>query len=197
MGMFDYRPPALKFSGVGDRRGGRVTGVDKSQRRAYRSDGSGLGLFWQDRRPTEGAEVNPATGEPNDPVMQWVITVETGEPDQHGDTERSVYFGKQRLEEAFSLAAKAVKLRSPDDLIGWELFVTKTGTEQGKGAQPADTWSVELIPGKPGLPAPAVPSFDSAPRAEPAMAAAAPLRNHESSPVLNPRRTTGADEPPF
>lgn len=197
MGMFDYRPPALKFNGVGDRRGGRVTAVDKSQRRAYRSDGSGGLLFWQDRRPTEGAEVDPRTGEANDPVMQWVIIVETGEPDQHGETERSIYFGKQRLEEAFSVAAKAVKLRSPDDLIGWELFVTKTGSEQGKGAQPADTWAVELIPSKPGLPRPVAPSFDNGPAPEPAMAGAPPLRNHESSPVLNPRRTSIPDEPPF
>ena len=129
--------------------------------------------------------------------MQWVITVETGEPDQHGETERSLYFGKQRLEEAFSLAAKAVKLRSPDDLVGWELFVTKTGQEQGKGAQPADTWAVELIPGKPGIPRPAVAAFDNGPAQEPAMAGA-PLRNHESSPVLNKRPARPEpDEPPF
>lgn len=188
MGMFDYRPPAMKFV-EGKRQGGRVVEVQESQRRAYRSDGAGQPLFWHQGKPVEGVEVDPATGEANRPVMQTEIVVDTGIDDGKGETERTIYFGKQRMEKAFKDAARDARLRRGEDIIGWYLWVTQTGTEPGAGGVTANTWAVELVRGE--APKPALPT------AEPAMAGAPALRNHESSPVLNKRPAVPDDEPPF
>jgi hypothetical protein len=194
MGMFDYRAPSMKFPKTGVRLGGRVTDVREGHRRKYRADGSGQLEYWQDGKPVEGAATNPVTGEPNRPVTQYEITVDTGAPvNEDGETEQTIYFGKQRLEKAFKAEAKRVRLRNPDDLIGWNLWVTKTGQEVGAGGVMADTWAVELEPA--GEPV-AVAAAPAPAQVDEGLAA----RQREATQRL--ARTVGAapkvdDEPPF
>ena len=144
--MLDYRPPALKFERVGVEYGGRIVEHTESQRRAYRKDGTGDLMWWSRGKPTEGVPRDPATGEANDPVMRDEVVVDVGEDDGHGETERTIYFDKQRLVAAYKVAARAAGLRRGESDIGWGLYVTCTGTEPGKGTQDAKTWSVRLVP---------------------------------------------------
>lgn len=99
MGLFTTSIPTAKFTQIGDSVVGRIVDIGQQQRTEYLRDG-GIGepMFWSGGRPVAGAEMDPRTGQPNKPVMDHVITLETGAADENGVTERRVFVkGKAEL----------------------------------------------------------------------------------------------------
>lgn len=144
MAMFTSNPPSAKFARIGDSVEGTIVDVYRSQRYEYVRGGQGLPLYWQNRKPTAGARVNPETGQANDPVLQYVIVVDTGAPDDNGDTERRIFVKNKRMETALTAAVTLAGGRRVGGLlIGGYLRCTWTGEEQGDGPSPAKVHSFE------------------------------------------------------
>jgi hypothetical protein len=210
MPLFVTEAPSAKFPTVGTTVEGEVTDVYRAQRFEYVKNGQGLPLYWQNRKPTAGARF-AADGTPNDPVLQEVITLDTGVPDANGDTERRIFIKNKRMRTAIAAAvAAAGGRRAGGLLLGGRLSCTWVGEEEGEGGQPAKVYEFTYTPPAPGTgrtpdndvrlsersadtPAPVTPPVpDAAPEPATAYAPAerAPipgLDNHKSSPVLNPR----------
>lgn len=92
MGLFTDRAPTAKFNKIGDFCTGRIVEISKSHRTEFKRDGSiGDLMYWYNGKPTAGVAVDPQTKEPNRPVEDPVITVDTGEPDEYGNTERRIF----------------------------------------------------------------------------------------------------------
>lgn len=92
MGLFSNSVPTAKFQQIGDICSGTIVDIGKQQRTEFKKDGSiGDRMYWSGGRPTPGAEIDPRSGEPNQPVMDHVITVETGVPDENGETQRRIF----------------------------------------------------------------------------------------------------------
>ncbi|HET8726355.1 MAG TPA: hypothetical protein VFO41_02490 [Alphaproteobacteria bacterium] len=92
VGLFANRAPTAKFQQIGDSCAGTIVDIGKAQRTEFKRDGSiGDPMFWSGGRPVAGAEIDPRSGEPNQPVMDHVITVDTGVADENGDTERRIF----------------------------------------------------------------------------------------------------------
>lgn len=144
MAMFTSNPPVAKFARIGDIVEGTIVDVYRSQRYEYVRGGQGLPLYWSNKKPTPGARINPETGQANDPVLQHVITVDTGTPDDNGDTERRIFVKNKRMETALTAAVTLAGGRRVGGLlIGGYLRCTWTGEEQGDGPSPAKVHSFE------------------------------------------------------
>jgi hypothetical protein len=106
MGLFSSGVPTAKFSQPGDSCVGRIVAIGQKQRdeivydasaKAYRSTGELM--FWSGGRPTAGAATDPHTGQPNQPVLDGVVTLDTGTADENGETQKKVIVkGKAELE---------------------------------------------------------------------------------------------------
>jgi hypothetical protein len=99
VGLFTSSTPTAKFQQIGDSVVGHITHIGKQQRTEYLRDG-GIGprMYWSGGRPVAGAEVDPRSGENNEPVMDHVVTVDTGVADENGETGRRVFIkGKAEL----------------------------------------------------------------------------------------------------
>jgi hypothetical protein len=99
MGLFSNTTPTAKFQQVGDICSGTIIDISQTQRTEFLRDGSiGEPMFWSGGRPVAGAATDPRTGNPNQPVMDWVITVDTGTPDEDGIAEKRIFIkGKADL----------------------------------------------------------------------------------------------------
>jgi hypothetical protein len=103
-------------------------------------------------------------GTMREPVCQWVITLDIGIEDEHGDTERRIFIdprvGKKgtavegkRGKDAIGLALKRAKAHRVGLEIGGTLSITYTGqVRPGKGEAACNTYTAEYEPpaGGPG-----------------------------------------------
>jgi hypothetical protein len=99
VGLFANGTPTAKFNAIGDACIGRIVDIAQTQRTEYLRDG-GVGdlMFWSAGRPVAGAATDPRTGQANQPVLDHVITVDTGKPDANGETEMRIFVkGKAEL----------------------------------------------------------------------------------------------------
>jgi hypothetical protein len=193
MGLFSNSTPTAKFAQVGDFCIGRITSIGQQQRTEYHRDGtSGQAMFWSGGRPVAGADVDPKTGQPNQPVMDHVVTVDTGHPDENGETERRIFVkGKADLA---SIKAACTEAGVRDIEVGG---LMKKLWESGRGGvdEPRVYRYFYQPPARAGVlgddqaPAPAPATQPDQPGAAPAGNVQAALdqmaRAHASSPVLN------------
>ncbi len=130
--MFESRAPSAQLRKVGDTVGGEIVDVRRTQTSEYKTN---IPEYWQDKRVVQNP-VDPATGKPNDPKLQWEITVDTGQPDEDGETERRIFVANKRDTAALK---EGVKKSGGRDgmLIGGYLKVTFYGEEDTGTAQPA------------------------------------------------------------
>jgi hypothetical protein len=130
--VFETRAPSAKLVRVGDKVSGRIVGVRRTQHCEYKTN---IPLYWE--KTGQGAAivkhpVNPLTGLPNDPKLQYEITLDTGIPDENGTTKRRLFVRGKRMENALRTA---VQTTAGEDglLIGGALTCTLTGTEPSQG----------------------------------------------------------------
>lgn len=133
MGLFTTAAPAAKFVKVGDSVEGEIVEIYRAQRYEFVRNGIGQPLYWSNRKPTPGARIDPATGKKNDPVLQYVITVETGIADEDGNTERRIFAKNKRMEDGLKKAVIAAKARE-GLLLGGRLSCTYTGDDEKSDA---------------------------------------------------------------
>lgn len=113
-------PPAARFGDVG-------------------SSVSGTIVDFNDLQVTDFATKEPKHWKNGDPVMQTRVTL--SQPD---GSQVSLYVKPGRM---MGAVRDALKLAKADDIeVGATLSMTFTGTEQGKGAQPAKTYSAVYEP---------------------------------------------------
>lgn len=157
------RAPTAKFKSVGDRHGGEIVDFRVIQKKHFDTDQP---QYFQ--RDEDGVTVTSRPyapdGRPNDPVVQYEITVETGVEDDDGDTERRLFIDPQRgrkgtpLEgnrggDALASALKRAKSHRVGLEIGGKLFLTWQGKlREGPKKPETNTWSAEYEPpsGGPG-----------------------------------------------
>lgn len=94
MGLFNSTVPTVKLDKIGDEFGGTIIGFDKQHRTEF---GTGTPMYWSNRKPTAGVAVDPQTGKDNDPVMDPVVLLDTGNPDEFGETQRRLIVKGQML----------------------------------------------------------------------------------------------------
>jgi hypothetical protein len=145
--MDEIYAPAARFDRVGEEVGGRIVDVASVQQTEYKTR---IPFYWENRTKVTRA-VNPATGEANDPMMQRVVTVDVGVPDENGNTERRIFIRGKRMTSAYKDALAAGGAGRQGILIGGQLYATWTGTEasQGGGAD-AKTYRFRYVAPKPG-----------------------------------------------
>lgn len=99
MGLFSSGVPTAKFQQIGDSCIGRIVDISQTQRTEFTRDGSvGQRMWWSGGRPVAGAEIDPRSGEQNAPVMDHVVTVDTGVADENGFSEKRIFVkGKAEL----------------------------------------------------------------------------------------------------
>lgn len=136
MGLFTVNAPAAKFAKVGDSVSGEIIDVYQSQRYEFVRNGNGQPLYWSNRKPTPGARIDPVTGKKNDPVLQYVITVDTGVADEDGNTERRIFVKNKRMEDALKRAVRDSKARE-GLLLGGQLSCEYTGDDETSDAPQA------------------------------------------------------------
>lgn len=157
------RAPTAKFKNVGDRHGGEIVDFRVVQKKHFETDQP---QYFQ--RDEDGVTVTSRPyapdGRPNDPVVQYEITVETGVEDDDGDTERRLFIDPQRgrkgtpLEgkrggDALASALKRAKCHRVGLEIGGKFFQTWNGKVREAPKKPeTNTWSAEYEPppGGPG-----------------------------------------------
>lgn len=146
MGLFDdSRVPTAKFNQIGDSVSGVIVGdVEEVQRTEFiqgQKSGGAL-MYWHNSKPTAGMAVDPGTGEPNRPVMDKVVTVDTDEVDEYGESERRIFIkGKQTIS-AIKEALKAAGVR--DIAVGGRL--TCTWASGAGGTQDPRVYAFEYVP---------------------------------------------------
>lgn len=145
MGYLTTFAPAAKFTRTGDTVGGKIIDARMVQTSEYKKGGGGRPKYWDEDNREVSFSPTGADGKPLPPLAQLELTVETGVPDETGETERRIFFGKKRLREALKAGVKRAHDRR-GLLIGGIIQVTLTGTEPGEGTQDAQTWSVDYIP---------------------------------------------------
>lgn len=199
MGIFNDTAPTGKFSRIGDRCGGEVVHIGEHHRTEFKRDGSvGLPMYWVNRQPTAGVAVDPQTNEPNRPVMDAVVTVDTGEADEYGNTERRVFVkGKAELTSLKS-ACTAAGVR--DIEVGGRL--TKTWSSGAGGTADPRVYTFEYVP--PGQPTPVADGLAAVNAQKAASQRAATERLTAPKPAAGRTAQTKAalgikdsDEPPF
>lgn len=157
------RAPTAKFKTVGERHGGEIVDFRVVQKKHFDTDQP---QYFQ--RDEDGVTVTSRPyaedGRPNDPVVQYEITVDTGVEDNDGDTERRLFIDPQRgrkgtpLEgmrggDALASALKRAKAHRVGLEIGGKLFLTWNGKlREGPKKPETNTWSAEYEPpvGGPG-----------------------------------------------
>lgn len=127
--MFETRAPGAKFATIGDNAAGDIVEVRRTQQTEYKTN---IPLYWENKLTVKNS-VNPATGQPNDPKLQYEITVETHTQDENGVTERRIFVRGKRMEQALRAAVGAGGGGREGLLIGGWLSCTLTGTEPSQG----------------------------------------------------------------
>lgn len=184
MGLFNDRAPTAKFHQIGDRVSGVIVDFDEQQRTEYirGSKAGGPPMYWHNGKPTAGVAVDPQTGEANRPVMDPVVTLDTGVADEYGETERRLFVKGKQMFDGIKAACKAVGVRDID-----------------KGGRLTCTWAS----GAGGAGSPRVYAFEYVPpggqAANSALAAPAPApaQRTAADSVLGQPAAPGSATPPF
>lgn len=128
------------FDAIGDRVGGRIVARPTSyQVREY--------------SPVPGVQGALKFFPSGDPIMGLYVDVQTAlREDGEDDGTRRLWLEKQRQIKA---VREAVRAASADGVeVGGTLYLTWTGTEPGKGTEPAKTWAAEYAPPRQVVPVP-------------------------------------------
>jgi hypothetical protein len=149
--------PYAKFTKPGERHGGEIVDfrvvqtVDFDSKRPLYLEQTDDG--WKKSFAAFSAE----DGRPNDPIVQWEITVDTGVEDENGDTERRIFVDPRKgrrntlLEgkrggDAVAIALKKAKAHRVGLEIGGTYYQI-SGEKVRDGSGPAtNTWSAEYTP---------------------------------------------------
>jgi hypothetical protein len=140
MGYLAVYAPIAKFTSIGQRIGGRIVDarlVQTSDFKTRRPE------YWEEKAKTFAPYA--ADGTPNEPKAQLELTIDTGERDESGETERRIFIKNKRQFEALRAALKASRARQ-GLMIGGEIWMTLTGKEASEGAEDANTWAIEYRP---------------------------------------------------
>lgn len=131
-GLFTTAPPSVKFKKIGDSVEGEIIDVYQTQRYEYIRGAQGEPLYWHGRKP-EPVPTDPATGKKNEPVLQYVLVLETGIEDENGNTERRLFVKNKRMEQALK---KAILLARAKEglLIGGRVRCTYTADDETSDA---------------------------------------------------------------
>ncbi|HEX5543638.1 MAG TPA: hypothetical protein VFX60_19145 [Micromonospora sp.] len=150
--------PYVSFENPGERHGGTIVdfrivqAVDfDTKRPLYFCDGG------------RGFDPYDEDGKPNQPITQWEITVDTGEEDDNGDTERRIFLDPRRGKRGTALEGKrggdavtaAIRKAGAHRVgleIGGRLTLTFTGKAKDGNGPKTNTWTAEYEPpvGGPG-----------------------------------------------
>lgn len=144
--MFETRAPAVRFDRLGATVEGEIVDARRTQQTEFRTF---VPLYWE--RQGTGAvktynSVSPATGQANDPIMQTEITLDTGTPDENGDTERRLFVRGKRMDRALKAAVAKGGGGRDGLLIGGHLSCTWTGTEASGAGQDAKLYDFTYRP---------------------------------------------------
>lgn len=196
MGLFTTGTPTAKFTAIGDSVVGRIVDIGQQQRteviydpatKTYKSGGP---MFWSGGRPVADAATDPRNGQPNQPVMDGFVVLDTGVADENGETRKKVI------------------VKGKNELAAVRQACTDAGVRDVEvGGMLKKIW----VSGAGGLADPRVyqylykpPAAEAAAQeANPAVGEAADRlkRAHAASPILSQMRSAGtggfADEPPF
>lgn len=130
MGLLDTYAKSATFDRVGDRVGGRVIGAPREvQQKDY---DSGKPLWWTAEGGRPSTDPEERDGTKRNPVMQLVVTVDTGRIDpavEDDDGERAVWVRGQMLQAARA-ALKRVRAKHIEP--GGEFWVVFEREEQGR-----------------------------------------------------------------
>jgi hypothetical protein len=159
------RAAHVKFEKPGQRAGGEIVDFRVVQKTDFDTNRP---LYFQDGEDGGDGEKTfrpfSPDGKANRPICQWEVTVDTGEADETGDTERRIFIdprrgkrgtaleGKRGLD-AIEAALKKVRAHRVGLEIGGLLFMTYQGTEREAPKKPeTTTWTAEYVPpaGGPG-----------------------------------------------
>lgn len=143
MGFLSSYAPSAKFAQVGDTVGGRIIDARMVQTSEYKRGGGGRPEYWENNAKAYTAI--GADGTPNEPKAQLELTLETGVPDEQGETERRIFIKNKRQWSALKAAVKEARDRR-GLLIGGYIEKTWTGTEAGEGSEDAKTWRIVYTP---------------------------------------------------
>lgn len=144
MGFLAVKAPTAKFQHIGQTIGGEIVNARRLQTSQYKTNRP---EYWENGTITFAPY--DAKGEANDPKAQLEVTVETGVPDENGETERRLFIKNKRQMGALTAALKEARARQ-GLLIGGSLWMTWTGKEAGQGSEDANTWSIRYEAPAPG-----------------------------------------------
>jgi len=142
MGLFGNKAPTAKFKKLGDQVSGEIVDFQQQQRTEYVPGKVGDPMFWHKGKPTAGMAVDPATGEPNRPVMDDVIVLETGVADEYGETERRLFIKGKQMLDGLKAACRDAGVRDLD--TGGRL--TCRWAEGAGGAADPRVYAFEYVP---------------------------------------------------
>jgi hypothetical protein len=141
--MFETRAPGARFTRIGEQVDGIIVDARRTQHTEYKTN---IPLYWQDKQVVNHP-VNLRTGLPNDPKLQYEITIDTGKQDENGITERRLFVRGKRMENALREAVVAGGGGRDGLLIGGHLSCAWTGTEPSTGGgQDAKLYSFTYRP---------------------------------------------------
>lgn len=155
--------PYAKFTGPGDRHGGQIVDFRVVQTIDFETKRPQYLEQSEDGDWSKTFAAFRSDGKPNDPIVQWEITVDTGVEDENGDTERRIFIDPRKgrrntlLEgkrggDAVAVALKKAKAHRVGLEIGGTFFLI-AGDKVRDGVGPkTNTWSAEYTPpaGGPG-----------------------------------------------
>lgn len=117
MGLFNETVPTAKFDKVGDSVTGEIVRFEKQHRSEFNPNlkGAPRMMFWVDGKPTAGIAFDPVTKKPNNPVMDNVLVLETGQPDEYGKTERRLFVKGKATLSAVKEACKSAGVQDVEE----------------------------------------------------------------------------------
>lgn len=131
---------SAQFDAIGDRVGGRIVGKPT----AYQV---------REFSPTPGTQGALKFFPSGDPIMGLYVDVQTPmRGDAEDDGVRRLWLEKQRQIKAVRDAVRAAGADGVE--VGGHLYLTYTGTEPGKGTEPAKTWAAEYAAPRTVVPVP-------------------------------------------
>lgn len=147
MGLLDSRATTLKLEVMGQWYGGIcIAEPEETQRTEYVKGGGGAPLYWMDKKPVPGVAHDPRTGQPNEPVLQTEIILDTDTEDEYGSKERTLYIDNKRKTVAFRNAWRKAGMPRGSSLVGCRVMAQWVGTEPGEGTQEAKLYAYHITP---------------------------------------------------
>lgn len=120
----------------GERVGGEIVDFSIRQKSDYDTNRPLYFVRLPDGKGTKGFEPYDADGKPNEPICDWVFTVDTGVEDETGETERRIFLDPRkgqrgsavegkRGRDAVEIALKKAKAHRVGLEIGGKIFITR------------------------------------------------------------------------